>query len=46
MATSTLRLGIVSQMASELLGGDVSFVEGFVMEIVQISCEGVSVKGA
>jgi hypothetical protein len=46
VTTSTLRLGIVSQMTSELLGGDISFVEGLVMEVMQISCKVVVVKGA
>ena len=46
MATGTLRFGMVLKMASELLGSDISFVEGFVVDVVKVCCESVVVKGA
>ena len=46
MAADALRFGMVLKMASELLGGNISFVEGFVVDVVKVCCESVVVKGA
>ena len=46
MTADTLGFGIVLKIASELLSGNISFVEGFVVDVVKICCESVVVKGA